>query len=380
MDVLGSSDNRYSSLRPPLILLITTECNGGCLYCYADPLGKGKVMDIKTAEKAIDIHFAEKNANKEILVSGGGEPTIQIGLIKKIKKKLISVSPDHSLYLLTNGFFPIDTLSWINENIDGITVSYDGTSDANRFSRPSIFGGDMTSAVEENIAIMSKKIPVAIRMTVGEFNISLLEKAIIKAKELGVRGISFSPFVESERSKRSGMREMSLMDFVKKALQAKDFGDFTGMKVKTEFLPIEKRKSFCGFELPMRCVAPEGLLTACFESFGDEREQMDFSYGRVSEKGEEIDKSRYAKIIKRSTKTIPECLECPIADRCAGGCAARHFRKTGDIMKPDKEFCEAVRFGVSEWEKNKDVPRTVRETKDGILFTSPFGEYLIVRD
>ena len=361
-------------MKPTLTLLITTECNGGCLYCYADHSGRGETINVSVAIAAIKHYFHDEGDIPKILISGGGEPTMRMDVIREIKRYLTASFDGHKLYILTNGMFSADTAEWIANNFSGATVSYDGPEGGNGKMRPSLTGKDVTEEVERNIRSMSRNIPVRIRMTVGNDNLHLMGAAVRKAQEMGARAISFMPFVETKKSDRLHSKAVTEKEFVVSFLKAKHFAESIDFTAESELLPIGKKTTFCGFEYPMACVTPDGTVTSCFESFGNSEDVLDFSYGKISEDGLKIDRAAFSKIIARLPRKVPGCVDCPVFSRCAGGCPARHFRKTGDIMKNDPAFCEAVRYAVSEWENKKDGKGGIIEEEGTSCFVGPFGQ------
>ena len=68
-------------------LFLTTKCNLRCTYCYAykgDPVDlKDQALDFNFAKRGIDDFFRDF-PSRHIRFYGGGEPTLEFELMKKI--------------------------------------------------------------------------------------------------------------------------------------------------------------------------------------------------------------------------------------------------------------------------------------------------------
>lgn len=133
----------YTNAFNELILEVTTSCNLRCKYCifsenYKTQRNHGnEKMTIETAFKAIKMYFnyyseaKQHNPNaKPVIAFFGGEPLLNIDLIKKCLKYINSLfTEDDNIYLTltTNGtLLSDDTIKFLSDNNVDIVLSLDG--------------------------------------------------------------------------------------------------------------------------------------------------------------------------------------------------------------------------------------------------------------
>jgi len=152
------------------------------------------------------------------------------------------------------------------------------------------------------------------------------------------------------------------------------------MRISTEYLPLEKRYSFCGFDGPSVAVTPDGHLSSCWESCEVGR-GSDFIYGELKGGDEITYADSLRKIKSRTVENIPDCQECFLKWTCAGGCVANHYKVTNDLLKTDEKRCDAIRKTVREYllyvsRKESGVwsPKITRQD-DGQYLSLYFSKY-----
>lgn len=368
----------------PLVLLMTNNCNGRCLYCYAGADQKNKVMDFILAKTIIDASLL-KQSQLDIYLFGGGEPTLAFDLMKRIGE-YVSAKKDKQihLYLTTNGFFSRSIKEWIPKNIERVSISCDGPAYIQNKHRPLKNGGPSSLLLEKNVSFLLKKgVPLGFRTTLTADSIDKQDEILEYAFRLGLGGLLFSPFRESVKSRKNNVHAVDYRDFIKGFLKTKELAEMFGMKLISDFFPVESRKSMCGFESPNQCVSPSGSVATCWASSIGYTDIPDiFTYGKVGRDGKiKKDILSWKRIAARTPENIPECCECFLKWSCAGGCAASHYQVTGDIMKVDKKQCDAIKMGVKDYllyvarKKHKKFRPSFKKIGDKTYFITYFNRF-----
>lgn len=351
--LFGQPLPRMNKTKKVLTLLLTTECNASCSYCYAGNYGK-KQMSIETARLAIDTVFKDFSGEINIIFFGAGEPTTEIDLIKAILNYL--EENYHGRYvadLMTNGMFPESAYPTVKK-MDSICISHDGLPEFQDKMRPLKGGQGSSDLVSRNIRYLAALKPVSIRTTVTGLSISRLKEVIDYFLSLEVRNVSLSPFFSTNKSESNNILAVDEKEFVDNFLEVKRYAEGKGIKVSSEYLLIIPKASFCGFEQPMPTITPGGFLSACWE-WCETGEGSKYIYGKADGETNPV----YKKIKERTPENLQKCNQCFLRFTCVGGCAARHYEKTGDLMKLDEERCNLMRYAVKKY-----LLQTIREYKN----------------
>ena len=140
-------------------LLLTTECNAGCVYCYAGNYGK-KQMNFETAKMAIDAAFSDFPGRVNFVFFGAGEPTTEIELIGEILDYLEdNYKGRYGADLMTNGMFSETAYETIMR-MDSVCISHDGLPAIQDEIRPLRGGQKSSDLVSRNIRHFLNRKPV----------------------------------------------------------------------------------------------------------------------------------------------------------------------------------------------------------------------------
>ena len=143
-----------------LQLNLSSDCNLRCRYCYASGgrRSEKEVIPFFLVKKAINYISRYCQDELNLIFVGGGEPTLQFGLLKQIvsyaKKKIkkVIISP-----LSTNGIFSQEVADWLIKNVDNIQISCDGPSFIQDKYRPLTGGKGSSFFVEKTIKYLKRK-------------------------------------------------------------------------------------------------------------------------------------------------------------------------------------------------------------------------------
>lgn len=154
-------------------------------------------MSLNFALKALN-WFENQLNGKTLRISfhGGGEPTLEIGLIQKIVSRANYLSDKSCkktrFQIVTNGTFNKYIANWLIDNNFGISISADGPPNIQNRNRPFADGSKSSELVEKTITyLVDKEYSFTVRITFSP--IDDIEKIIQYFGELGVKNLHIEP-------------------------------------------------------------------------------------------------------------------------------------------------------------------------------------------
>jgi len=333
-------------------LFLTTFCNADCSYCYAKSQTKPMSMNFETAKKGIDFVTSKKQSPLGLLFFGGGEPTLEFPLMKKIKSYTEQLGIKTFMHIQSNGVFSETVLDWLIENKVDVTISCDGPPEIQDRQRP-LKGGKKSSSIVENtikgfLEKYDKKM-LGINTTVTNYSVERQTEIVEYFDRLGVEKISLGSFLECNESRRNNLTEVKPKIFSKNFLKAKEFSEQIGISVNSGFLPIHRMSYVCAFCLPQFCLTPDGLVSSCLETVSSDIGPQEFIYGRLSGNKFEFDQEKIKTMKTRRVENMDACKNCFLKYTCVGGCASECLKTTGSIFTPPLEKCGFLKQNVKEY-------------------------------
>lgn len=345
-----------------LTLLLTRRCNLKCIYCYAAAKDTGRAMDLSFALKSLD-WFEEQLNSKTLRISfhGGGEPTLEIGLIKEVVSRARYLSDKSGkksrFQIVTNGTFDISVADWLIDNNFGISISADGPPDIQDRNRPFADGRGSSAMVEKNIAyLVGKKHSFTVRLTFSP--VDDIEKVVQYFGNLGVKNLHIEPLFPYGRNynqvifgsnSEQDIYSPSGKDLVNSFLKAMDVAKRYGIKITNSHLGHLTKWSgyFCGSACGRSMiVTDDGFISGCLEVV-DARDpnfnifQLD-SFAR-EQNSFMVNKNILTQFQERHSDALSCCKKCFARYVCAGGCAVKAVRASGNFMDRDIPYCEFTR-------------------------------------
>jgi len=328
-------------------ILLTNDCNLRCKYCYANGGEKKEVIDFNFVKCAID-HFIDPKKSMNIIFQGGGEPTLQVNLIKKILKYAKTKSGKINPMVQTNGTLSENALKWFLKNNFEISLSSDGPPEIQNKQRPKKNGKKTSKSVEKTMKLLIKnKCNPNVRVTITKSSVKRQLQILEYLKDFGMKKIIFQPVTLAGRAlkEKSIYNQPPALDtFIENLLKTVEISEEYGIKIKSRYFPFYFRSaSFCGN--PNICLSTDGFLTACNEVVSGKKGPEIFVYGRynINSNCINIEKSKMDYFKRRNLDNLPSCKNCFARWGCAGGCYIVTFRETGDIFKPNSNMCKKIR-------------------------------------
>lgn len=343
-----------------LTLLLTRGCNLGCGYCYAKALPGGASMPLDLALGSLE-WFAGQLRDSIIRVTfhGGGEPTLEESIIQAVfeRTEQLRQGKKTRYQIVTNGTAPREFMEWMMARHFGISISMDGPPAIQNRNRPMADGSPSSKVVERTIHyLVSQNYPFTIRVTYSP--VDDVEAIVDYFASLGVKSLHLEPLFPFGRNysevafgKESGQEVYSPIaaELVKNFLRAVDLCGIKGIRIYNGHLIhfVKGIGYFCGAASGRSMmVGHDGLLTGCLEvvDFKD-KDAKTFELGAWDSRTRtfNVSKEKLQVFHARHADALPECKTCYARYHCAGGCAVKAVRATGDFFERDIPYCGFTR-------------------------------------
>lgn len=314
------------------VLLVTNECQLRCTYCYAaagdaDP---GR-LSIDQAVGAVDFVVAAVKARGEqsfeLAFHGGGEPTAAWGLIEQATAYARRQDIPAAVTLTSNAVWSAAQCRWIADNIDGLTVSVDGSPATHDRNRPFANGRRSSPVVMRNLATLDELgFPYAIRMTAARPWASLGDDVRFLLENTSCRVLRVEPAFNIERGGHGAGTGRDISGFSDAFLVAWEYANRSGAQLIYSGADLSaSRSSFCSAPENALIVTPEGNVVTCYE-VADSRHPLS-NISTVGPLGQEVDGPANARkrLFSLLTDRRNACRNCYCFWTCAGDCYVRSF-------------------------------------------------------
>ncbi|MBN2260822.1 MAG: thioether cross-link-forming SCIFF peptide maturase [Clostridiales bacterium] len=352
-------NNIHFKSRKPVLksmcLHVAHDCNLRCGYCFAsqgDFQGTRSLMSAEVGKKAL-LYLAQNSENRYNLEVDffGGEPLMNFEVVKEVAeygKNIEKLYNKNFRYTITtNGMLLTDEITdYINEHMDNVVMSLDGTKETNDKMRPRVGGGgsyDIIVPKFQNLVSKRGDKDYFIRGTFTKLNLDFA-KDIKHFAELGFKSTSMEPVVsepglpytidESDLPIINKQYDDLAEEMLSRHGSKEDFG-FFHFNIDLEQGPcIIKRLSGCGAGSEYIAVTPEGDIYPCHQFVGQEEMKM----GSILDKSWDNEMSTMFKNAHVYNK--PSCKSCWARFYCSGGCHANAYNFNGDINVPYEIGCK----------------------------------------
>ncbi len=322
------------------VLLLTNRCNLRCTYCYASG-GEGQPLDLSPVLARAVIDWAHQNALEqdspffELTFHGGGEPVQAWGLLQEATGYARSKELPCRISLVSNGVFSAPQRKWILENLDNLTVSFDGRQETQDLQRPRASGqGSFKSAMETIRALDEADFSYGIRMTAtAPWRGQLVEDVRFICEETHCQAMQVEPAFNTRRGVHAGPTREQSEAFVDAFMEAFEVARDAGRQLAySGARPWVLTQAFCKAPYTACIVNPAGQLVSCYEVTGGSHPLSGLSVvGQVTEGGVVVDHRAQGALwdYLREQKQ-GACRDCFCYWHCAGDCYTRaHAASSG---------------------------------------------------
>lgn len=332
-------------------ILVTSECNLKCSYCYE---GKkdNKNMTVDTADSVIEFikQTLKESQDKKLNINfHGGEPFLNFNILKYIKQKIDSDIKDIDSIryeITTNGTIIDDEIiKFLNSNDIKLSISIDGSKKSHNEYRVFHNGKGSYDTVINNLEILlSNNIIPRCRMTYSSSNFKELLNGILELKDMGIYIFATSANFYDNSWTGSDIEELKLE--IEKLIKLCEENElYISMVDKTQ---ICKLQSDCFGGITSFTIDPSGMIYPCVFNVNNKA----FIIGDVYE-------SCYKKIIKdmyQFHKNVFEsksiCNSCGAKELCKGSkCKLLNYMVNGIYGQPPTITCEMMKLELDTYEK-----------------------------
>ena len=310
-----------------LIWIITGKCNLRCPYCYASRYTVEKELSVREA-RVIAREAGELGV--EYLNITGGEPLLRRDLVEIVK---LFVEHDVETSIFSNlTLASEDVISRLSRYIDFFLTSIDGPPEV--YER--VKGRGMWRRFLNGLELLRRYgISVHVNIPISKLNYKYVGEAVRQAVELGVESLSVIPAMPTGRALET-KTYIDTREYIEALHRVDEVAREYGIVVSawcTPFTPVlEGLKNVIGGncrEWNVLDITPSGKVVTC--------DVMGVEVADVLRDGLLGSWLKLEEYLRRNhVYEIPrECMRCPIASTCRGGCYARAYIKHGKLPTPD---------------------------------------------
>lgn len=314
-------------------LLLTNQCQLRCTYCYA-AAGEfpRQEMSVELGYAATDyVHEVAQNngwPSFELAFHGGGEPTIAWRVMQSCtdyarRKPLKAV-----ISLTSNGMWTERQMKWILANLDGMSISMDGSIETQNRQRPTAGGRGSSRRVMSTIATLdAHNFPYGIRMTALAPWDSLPGDVRFICEHTGCKGMQAEPAFNAGRGRHGHPGDQDAPAFVEAFMQAFEIATQAGRLLRYSGSRLGMiTPTFCTAPYNALIVAATGQLVACYEIASDTHALAQLStIGQVEAGKVSVNEAARANLHALIATKRSECRDCFCYWSCAGDCYTRNY-------------------------------------------------------
>lgn len=355
--------------------IVTHQCNLRCTYCY-EHNKSGKRMSLETAQKCVDLLFAEdangsglindRDADGLILEFIGGEPFLEASLIDQTMAYFLSraIGLNHrwqTRYMInisTNGTLGDDPrVRALMQKYKGrlsISVTIDGAKEAHDACRVDLAGqGSYDRAIQMFRQTGGPEGGRTTKYTIAPGNLPLLADSVehLVLRE-GVETLNCNCVYEEGWTPSHAQELYRQLKKVSDMLLESGAGTYVSILdwEAGSPLPETDTQNWCGGDGRMLAFDVDGTVLPCMRySAIAIASQPVYRIGDVGSgiAQREDDAARLSALrsITRQSQSRAECLECPIASGCAW-CTAYNYERTGSPNRRVTYICQMHRARV----------------------------------
>ena len=317
------------------VLLLTNRCNLRCTYCYASG-GEGQPQDLSPALARVVIDQVHQNAvelgspNFALTFHGGGEPVQAWGLLQEATAHARAQELPCRISLVSNGVFAGHQLQWVLENLDNMTISFDGRQETQDRQRPHASGSGSFESVMRTIrALDEASFSYGIRMTAtAPWRGQLLEDVRFICEETRCSAMQVEPAFNTRRGVHAGPTQEQGEAFVDAFMDAFEVARGAGRQLTySGARPWVLTRAFCMAPRTACIVNPAGQLVSCYEVTGGNHPLSGIStVGQVTGERVAVDHQAQRALWEfLEERKGSACTDCFCHWHCAGDCYTRAY-------------------------------------------------------
>ncbi|SFR80243.1 radical SAM protein [Anaeromicropila populeti] len=344
-----------------LVLCVSALCNLRCVYCSGNAGNRSdNMMSWDLAKDSIDYFFdhCSESGPYTLQFHGAGEPMTNPDIVMKSVEYARQLANQRNQKLLTrmstNGIFSSDVAEWMAENMNHVSLSFDGPPEIHNKQRPKRDGRGSYDTVVNTIKILTRTGSLRrMNTVVTNEGTDRLEEIIRHVYGISqVKEIRILPMEYCGRCEVSGVQPINLEKYKKSFENIIPVAQSLGVKIITNLEQLnyytEHYCGACGFNM---CVTPAGVVSTCVEAMDEREEGIDELFiGKYDKEihSFSIDWDKVFKLRSRTYYNLDECGKCVFRTNCAGNCLIRSGRKNKTVMSVDKDACDMTKLTLTK--------------------------------
>ena len=343
--------HEHSRVNPSYIIVIDTDCNYRCVYCFEKHLQNNsdentamEISRVVSIYRAIDEISGGKNIDGQCIELYGGEPLnaknrdVVFSIIETGRKKGFYFSATTNGHCL-DAFLPLMGKG----GIEKIQVTIDGSRSIHDKRRVALDKSSSYDCVTANLRRLVKETDtqIHVRINVDQQNADSLLGLF---EDLEAEGLLRAPqinfYVSPVFGTDAGPFDRSCIDFALaklndnypdiRVVSALSNGGNDILYGLLDNTPYRLKSVYCGAVANAYIFLPDGRIASCMEAVGKEHNVI----GYYSDDGVTLGGEAYDLWMNRSADKIPQCLDCKYCLICAGGCPQQAMNRNGNIYLP----------------------------------------------
>lgn len=320
------------------VLLLTSRCNLRCTYCYANG-GEEPLHDLSLDLAKTAIDYVCRSATEqgqthfELTFHGGGEPVQAWSTLQKATDYARRKQLACRVSLVSNGVWSAHQRNWILNNLDSLSISFDGQSITQNRQRPFASGWGSAQAVMRTFASLDNtKFHYGIRMTaISPWRKQLPEDVAFICRETGCQLIQVEPAFNIHRGGHQGPDQADSEAFVEAFMEAFEIARLAGRQlIYSGARPWLLTHVFCMAPYGALIVNPTGQLVTCYEVASSNHTLSQMStVGCISNGQVVVDHAARRRFLAYQMEKQANCRACFCYRHCAGDCYPRAISTSG---------------------------------------------------
>lgn len=351
---------RYFNLRRTLLgeprinmlyLLLTTDCNFRCNYCYVDK-SMASYMSESVVSHAIESFISSYVGNDDelLIIFYGGEPLLNFNVLtqsvkyaKQVCRMFNKKTELLNFQLITNGsLLNTKIVNFLADENVSVAVSLDGPKSINDIARKYRTGRSSFDDTLKGIELIKKKdMSFSISCTIGKHNLfSLPEVFKWFYEKIGTSEIGFN-IIQGKNSNQINEHLLSqIADQIINCFKiSRNFNIYEQkiMRTVNAFVNKEVYPVDCGGCGRQLVITPDATYGPCPGFIGNNTYFKQLPIKDINKDQVFIEWSN------RSPLKIDACVKCEALGICGGGCPYHAYINSGSIWELDKRHCTYIK-------------------------------------
>jgi coproporphyrinogen III oxidase-like Fe-S oxidoreductase/sulfatase maturation enzyme AslB (radical SAM superfamily) len=328
-----------------LTLYLSNICNMRCTYCFTAPHRSGNkgrsgsaptVIDpatVAAAAKTVIDACAENHKPFQLVLHGGGEPTLHWPLIKTIVRQTRHMAHQRQVgwrgHIATNGMLTQEQAQWLGRRFHSIGLSCDGPPDIQDRQRPLKSGRKSSDTLARSAAaILATNARLTVRTTITPATLTRQREIVSYLHhQLGVRHMRFEPAYRLSHSAGGSFSDEQADLFCRHFIQAQRKAGQLGSALHYSGLRLdEPHGPYCNVLRQVLHLMPDGRASACFFcTDASTPGNQAVCVGRMDDRSEQfkLDLQAISRHRQAASETPYHCRQCINQLHCTYGCPDR---------------------------------------------------------